>query len=892
VARYLSDYFESLESQTIGIDNLEIFLVDDGSTDNSLELCQAFAEKYSDCVTVLTKDNGGQASARNTALPLASTPWICFPDPDDALSSNFFESIRAHMNKPESSETVLFAGHIIMWHELSGKRVDNHPTAFRFKIGSSTTDLVGKPNFIHGNAVMSFFSRRIIESAQLRFDDRLRSRFEDGNFVSRYLLLARTPVIGLVDDAHYYYRQRSDGTSTVQGSASDPRSYVDVPKYGYLAVLKLARDRGNGIPRWLQTLIVYDILWIFKSDVSNKRATRSQSLESLSAFHSVIGEVMKYIERPVVLGFDMMWVPYWIREALAFAYSPSTYRGQVYLGPADAARNLILVRYRYSGDQPSETIFVRGKVVQAHSQKTQYRDVLGRTLLKERRLWVSSLGVIRIDLDGEAQLLKTGEPGSSRYKFRRSEVLTAEKNYSNRAPAIFRQINVPMRKYAMDNLRRWFNGLRSKLRRSHREDVVLSMILKLVWIRRAFAGAWVLMDKDNEANDSGEQLYRWIRENRPNTKLWFVLRRTSGDWARLKRDNFRLVEFRSYRWKILMLLAAHVVSSHVDHYISNPLPSGRYGPPQWKLSFLQHGIIKGDLSNWLNTKQIDFFATSTEDEYHYIAGDSTYKFSPKQVRLTGLPRHDALLEKSRSVPASEVNQILVSPTWRQYLVGQGLETITMRERNETFMQSDFAQKWKELLDSPELRAFALDHDLKIVFLPHPNIQPYVTEFELPSYVESRSFGQDDIQDVVSRSAVMVTDYSSAAFNMAYLQRPVVYFQFDRARYEAEHTEGQGYFDYQTHGFGPVVVGAPEVVKSLEELWTDLDVKEHYVNRAKQTFPVRDGKNSERVYRAIVELSRPLSFKRGSIAAEPDSWDQIQADSGSNPSRVSAERATS
>ena len=67
VARYLADYFASLERQTLGIERLDVILVDDGSTDESAQLCREFAVRHPDSVRVVEQANAGQGAARNAA---------------------------------------------------------------------------------------------------------------------------------------------------------------------------------------------------------------------------------------------------------------------------------------------------------------------------------------------------------------------------------------------------------------------------------------------------------------------------------------------------------------------------------------------------------------------------------------------------------------------------------------------------------------------------------------------------------------------------------------------------------------------------------------------------------------------------------------------------------
>ncbi|WP_440588459.1 hypothetical protein, partial [Campylobacter jejuni] len=60
---------------------------------------------------------------------------------------------------------------------------------------------------------------------------------------------------------------------------------------------------------------------------------------------------------------------------------------------------------------------------------------------------------------------------------------------------------------------------------------------------------WLLMDRDYEADDNAEHLYRYIMQNHPKQKIVFALRRDSKDWDRLKIEGFNLIEFESSEFK-------------------------------------------------------------------------------------------------------------------------------------------------------------------------------------------------------------------------------------------------------------------------------------------------------------------------------------------------------
>ncbi len=88
VEKYIYQCLDSVVGQTYS--NLEIILVDDGSTDNSGCICDEYAKK-DNRIKVIHKENGGLSSARNVALDIATGEYIAFVDSDDYLSLNTYE---------------------------------------------------------------------------------------------------------------------------------------------------------------------------------------------------------------------------------------------------------------------------------------------------------------------------------------------------------------------------------------------------------------------------------------------------------------------------------------------------------------------------------------------------------------------------------------------------------------------------------------------------------------------------------------------------------------------------------------------------------------------------------------------------------------------------------
>lgn len=109
-ARYLPNCLNSLHDQTYP--NVEFILVDDGSKDNSLEICRAYAAEDERFV-VLSKENGGPSSARNLALSKARGEYITFVDSDDFMDGNAYEEIAELLKKHENPDCLIFGAHLI-----------------------------------------------------------------------------------------------------------------------------------------------------------------------------------------------------------------------------------------------------------------------------------------------------------------------------------------------------------------------------------------------------------------------------------------------------------------------------------------------------------------------------------------------------------------------------------------------------------------------------------------------------------------------------------------------------------------------------------------------------------------------------------------------------------
>ncbi len=827
VARYLPDFIGSVEGQTFPLARVQVVVVDDGSTDESLDLLRAWESRRPDLVTVVTKPNGGQGSARNLGIEHATGEWITFTDPDDMVDAAYLRTVDEFLNA--HPETEMVATNRILYFEDSGERAERHP--MRRMYGSDQlVDLRRFPDFFQNSAPASFFRTEVLRDTHLQFDDRVQPIFEDGHFCIRYMLSRPTAYIGFLKSAEYIYRKRADGTSTLQNALRDVRRFIAVPRHGYLAVLELAKERYGTVPEWLQNFILYDLSWFFSADMSASGAETACVGPVADEFLAILGDIVSHLEPHVVESFSVRrFDPDW-RDILLHALGGGDWSTPyAVLLEHDRRRKLVRIAYRYVGRPPAERVLHRGREVEVEHGKVRALRYFSHDLLHERIVWVPAKGALRVFLDGR--------PVELRDEWLPQTVTTV------RPSALAARFQGPAPVPTELKIR----------------DLMALRLARTPAIRRLFRNAWVVMDRLHDADDNGERLFEHLRKHKRRINAWFVLEKGTPDWQRMKAAGHRrLVPHGGIWWQMLMLNARHLVSSHADVQVTQPTAIMRLtGNKQpWSFSFLQHGVIKDDLSLWLNPKNIALFVTSTPDEQRSIVGDGTnYRFTTLETRMTGLPRFDRLREVGARVRPEERRLILVTPTWRHWLIAPGELNTHRRSVLDNFLSTEYAQNWLSFLSHATLRSVAADNDLQVCFMPHPNLQSVLAELPLPSNVRAVTFSGEDVQDLIAHAAVLVTDFSSMVFNAAYIDRPSVYFQFDGDRVlNGAHVGRRGYFDYRRDGFGPVTETVEDAVHAVREtVEHGREPGEPFRSRIAATFPERDGRCCERVVNAIEAL---------------------------------------
>lgn len=214
VEKYLKRCIDSILNQTYK--NLEIILIDDGSTDNSLEICEIYKKK-DERIILIHKKNSGLGLTRNVGMENSTGKYIMFVDSDDYLDTNMIENLYNDLIKNKADTCI--GG----FKRVFDKSTDVYENKYAGRIfeGHDTTNIVlakmlGKNSQIDDHIEMSawktLFSKNIIEENNIKFPSEREFISEDIIFNTEYFPNAQR--VYMSSNIGYNYCDNSNSLTT------------------------------------------------------------------------------------------------------------------------------------------------------------------------------------------------------------------------------------------------------------------------------------------------------------------------------------------------------------------------------------------------------------------------------------------------------------------------------------------------------------------------------------------------------------------------------------------------------------------------------------------------------------------------------------------------------
>lgn len=860
VEKYLEETIESVVNQTIGFENIQLILVNDGSPDNSEEICLKYKEKYPDNVVYVKQKNAGVSEARNNGIKEARGEFTTFLDSDDLWSLDSFEIMYKEYKK--NPTISLFSCKMMFFDGKKG----NHPLNYKYKENKIINILED-----YEYPQLSSSSMFIKTSALMgrRYDKDIKYS-EDNKFINEIIFDEQKMM--MLKDPIYYYRKRSSGTSAIQGQTMNIDWYIVTPNQVYKELFELSKKKFGRVIKYIQYLVAYELTWRIRINTKFELSTEDRAL-----YTDTLTSLIREIDDEVIASHRHLDIA---KKMFLLKQKESDVKLNYVDDKVELLENLrrkktlgyVIIDQIYTRNNK---MIVYGKLDRKFVREEDFKIKQNRKELELEFYELTNdyneetyngetlhdyIGIkfeIGIGFNSKIEFFDKEEWLYPRFKKIASifsEVLPRSYHHVGNRTIVLKEHKLYCHRRSL--LKSFYYELRNEislLKRKRYKALLARILTKMsrLWKRKEL---WFISDRVGKAGDNGEAFFKYMVQNHPEADVYFVLTKDSVDYEKMSKIG-KVIDPNSNKYKLLFHQADYVVSSHAENYIVNPLGAGgKYIRDQYyfKYIFLQHGIVKDDLSSWLNvnTKKMDMFVTSTKMEYQSLL-DCRYYFGDQVVKLTGCTRYDTLLKKQEMYEVQ--NKIMLSLTWRNSLASKVDKTTGERLYNEEFKNSDYFQFLNRLMTDERLQKVMKKRGYKLRFIPHPNVLCQLEDFPRNEYIEIEE-ENIDYQKEFCQNKLLITDYSSVFFDFGYLKKPVIYYQADREEFFDGQLYDKGYFEYETMGFGPVLEDYDQFIQTLiEMLEKDCQLDPKYEKVIDETFSLRDDKNCERVYQAIQEL---------------------------------------
>lgn len=265
-ARYLTICLDSVLRQGMAPEEMEVILVNDGSTDNSEEICRRYIDSHPEFFSLVNKTNGGLSSARNAGLSVAKGEYVHFFDSDDYIADGSYRYLFDNFLDGDHPDFLGFSSVTLDRKAMSWFIETNDPTG-KIVFRGDTNDFYSSGRLLW-SVCISLYNRNFLNNYNLWFnEDRIIA--EDTLFNLHFLLC--NPRIVITDCLVYRYVDH-EGSITKQRSPAMMRRGIEV----YMDIFTTASDAIRTHPRYADGLkdfahrqMVPFISRVLSSDISS-----------------------------------------------------------------------------------------------------------------------------------------------------------------------------------------------------------------------------------------------------------------------------------------------------------------------------------------------------------------------------------------------------------------------------------------------------------------------------------------------------------------------------------------------------------------------------------------------------------------------------------------------
>lgn len=848
---YLPKCLESLVNQTIDKDNIEVFLINDGSEDRSLSICKEYAEAFP-FFNVIDKENEGVSASRNLGIRMARGKYIFYLDSDDTLSSNAIQDVVNFFEK--HYEEIDMVSYYDQYYTNGVKDTQTH-IRYKFLTKTGVYDLDETPYALQLR--LSMCTKNMLDE-NIFFDENMGYQ-EDQAYCSE--LLSRKMKLGYVKEAVYNYNKNEAGT--VANSTNPIVMFEKTTSYFEHFF------EGESVPKYYQALFFHDIQWKFTSSCLYPYHYDGHDLKMAK---TRIQNMLRKVDDSIIMkhpGLDNYQKLFWIRQ-----------KKQEKLVPILESNRMLLFSddYRLYDRKNVEIILKRVVLRNGIFKMIGYFKSPFFSLIDDCQFYVyenECKKKLSVKIASNSYY-KAKEQTDTFYSF--SYKYKAEDDATIRFSVVMDGVeyktsywmpkDVPFSKEAgysviyNQGVRVEFSenaffistveeneGMNIISNNTKKVKKVSIANIRSFYERNCKRKIWLYTDNYSVTYDNAWQQFIHDFDKNDGIERYYIVTNQQDNYIRnqeLYQNN--LIEYGSLRHKLLFTCAEKLFTSFIETEVCFP-----YSQEEMvKLSdiinveiiYLQHGVLHAHLPWYYSPTQVkvDKEVVSTNFEIENLS--TNYGFFREDLIPAGMPRYDFIDRKKKPE-----RKILFAPSWRSYLTGNMVSGNMVRQGNkEKLVVSNYYKNIEKFINSEKLQRVLEKYNMNLYLKLHPEFFGTYADVD---WILNPNVKLADNRVDLAQFDVFMTDFSSFVFDYAVLKRPIIYYVPDYLEFKAGLNRYRELDLPYEKAFGPLCVTPEQAVEQLENILNaDCKAKKIYEERM-SNFYLNLENCRERIYQFII-----------------------------------------
>lgn len=822
----IAQTIDSVIHQTLDFSkHVEVIIIDNNSEDNTEHICQEYVEKYPNNIKFLKQDTADIPQSKNLGIKNATGKYVTFLETHDYYSKNTLKELLNFINK--NQEIDLIALPIFYFKNDHKERYLNYKIKKTEKI-----NLLKQPEYVEFLGLSTFFKKKSVQNIEF-----LNTPNNNITFFSEILI--NNPILGICNKGEYYSNNIDEKIYPPEKWLISTQDYDNFIKYNIDNIIEKTINKFSNVPKFIQFNLTNHLRWILSIEKTLENVDLSKLIDAIQFIDDDVILNTKLLKNDLKIFSFLLKYDNNLNENLMEKLDLNT----IFIDNYDIINDKLHILASTINIYPRTIdIFVNGKKINKQEVSFPQKDFYslnedyGPDYSISTTLALSTNENFEIEFrEGDKELhIDFSRPcnfskivGYAKTKHYLS-ILKNDKIHISKKTTL---------KWIMQEIKSLANIIKTH-EHGFEKAVPFRIAYMIGYPFMKNKRIWFYMDRPNESDDNGLALFKYAVKQEDGIDRYFILSPQNKDFNSIQKIG-KVLPYKSLKHRYLALFAENIISSHPDNEIIYPFWGGYpfiAGLLKSNNIFLQHGILKDNISSWLNRSNMNLslFLVSSPREYESIF-EYPYNYDKEIVQMLGLPRYDTLENQK------DKKQIILMPSWRRYLDHKSKELV---KENEFFI------KFNSLINNERLIAKAKEKNYEIIFRPHPKVYEFIDLFDENDYVKI-DYEKVKYQTLFNNGSLLITDYSSVAFDFAYLYKPVIYYHY-RLDYHFDLEES--YFDYENMGFGEVTKVEDELVDLIiEYLENDCKIKDKYRQRIEDFFLFNDKNNCKRVHEKIKEI---------------------------------------